>query len=192
MDFSCNERAVHLVLYINATKIMNQETFKNTVFVLKDKLYRFANRFLAHEEDAFDLVQELMLKLWEKRSDLSHVDNMEAFAMSTLRNMALNKIERAGRQAKYLNEVPADIQVERYPALTQELILKYIDALPEKQRMVMYLRDVEEYEISDISKLCQIDENAVRVNLSRARQSVRASLTKVFDYEERRIGSIKS
>lgn len=171
---------------------MNQETFKNTVFVLKDKLYRFANRFLAHEEDAFDLVQELMLKLWEKRSDLSHVDNMEAFAMSTLRNMALNKIERAGRQAKYLNEVPADIQVERYPALTQELILKYIDALPEKQRMVMYLRDVEEYEIADISNLCQIDENAVRVNLSRARQSVRASLTKVFDYEERRIGSIKS
>ncbi|WKK57508.1 MULTISPECIES: RNA polymerase sigma factor [unclassified Sphingobacterium] len=171
---------------------MNQETFKNTVFVLKDKLYRFANRFLAHEEDAFDLVQELMLKLWEKRSDLNHVANMEAFAMGTLRNMALNKIERAGRQAKYLQEVPTDIQAERYPALTQELILKYIDALPEKQRMVMYLRDVEEYEIADISKLCQIDENAVRVNLSRARQSVRASLTKVFDYEERRIGSIKS
>ena len=88
--------------------------------------------------------------------------------------------------------MPTDIQAERYPALTQELILKYIDALPEKQRMVMYLRDVEEYEIADISKLCQIDENAVRVNLSRARQSVRASLTKVFDYEERRIGSIKS
>lgn len=182
---------LHPVLYINATEIMNQETFKTTVFVLKDKLYRFANRFLEQEEDAFDLVQELMMKLWEKRLELSHVQNMEAFAMSMLRNMAYNKIDKAGRHAKYLQEVPNDIQSERYPALTQELILKYIDALPEKQRMVMYLRDVEEYEIKDISSLCEIDENAVRVNLSRARQAVRASLTKIFEYEERRIGSIK-
>ncbi len=167
---------------------MNQETFKNTVFVLKDKLYRFANRFLEHQEDAYDLVQEVMLKLWEKRGQLEQLQNIEAFSMQMVRNMAYNKIDKLGRQAKYLNQLPPDIQPEKYPSLTKELILKMIDELPEKQRLVMYLRDVEEYEIGDIAEMAGLEENAVRVNLSRARTTVRLNLTKVFDYEKRRIG----
>ncbi len=170
---------------------MNQETFKHTVFVHKDKLYRFANRFLEHQEDAFDLVQEVMMKLWEMRQQLSGLHSIEGYAMNMVRNMAYNKIERLGRQAKYLGQLQDDVQVERYPSLTQELVLKYIDALPEKQRLVMYLRDIEEYEISDIADLTNLEENAVRVNLSRARNTVKERLTKVFDYEKRRIGSIK-
>lgn len=167
---------------------MNQETFKNTVFVLKDKLYRFANRFLEESDDAYDLVQEVMLKLWEQRGQLTQLNSIEAFAMQMVRNMAYNKIDKLGRQAKYLQQLPADIQQEQYPSLTKELILKMIDQLPEKQRLVMYLRDIEEYEIVDIAEVAGLEENAVRVNLSRARTSVRLNLTKVFDYEKRRIG----
>lgn len=167
---------------------MNQETFKNTVFVLKDKLYRFANRFLEQSDDAYDLVQEVMLKLWEQRGQLTQLNSIEAFAMQMVRNMAYNKIDKLGRQAKYLQQLPGDIQQEQYPSLTKELILKMIDQLPEKQRLVMYLRDIEEYEIVDIAEVAGLEENAVRVNLSRARTTVRLNLTKVFDYEKRRIG----
>lgn len=168
--------------------MMNQETFKNTVFVLKDKLYRFANRFLEQSDDAYDLVQEVMLKLWEQRGQLTQLNSIEAFAMQMVRNMAYNKIDKLGRQAKYLQQLPGDIQQEQYPSLTKELILKMIDQLPEKQRLVMYLRDIEEYEIVDIAEVAGLEENAVRVNLSRARTTVRLNLTKVFDYEKRRIG----
>lgn len=93
-----------------------------------------------------------------------------------------------GRHAKYLNQLPADIQQAKYPSMTKELIMKMIDGLPEKQRLVMYLRDIEEYEIVDIAEMAGLEENAVRVNLSRARNSVRVNLTKVFEYEKRRIG----
>ncbi len=168
--------------------MMNQETFNNTVFVLKDKLYRFANRFLEHQEDAYDLVQEVMLKLWEQRGQLTQLKSIEAFAMQMVRNMAYNKIDKLGRHAKYLNQLPADVQKEKYPAMNKELILKMIDELPEKQRLVMYLRDIEEYEIVDIAEMAGLEENAVRVNLSRARNSIRINLTKVFEYEKRRIG----
>ena len=168
--------------------MMNQETFKNTVFILKDKLYRFAKRFLEHQEDAYDLVQEVMLKLWEQRGQLEQLKNIEAFSMQMVRNMAYNRIDKMGRQAKYIQQLPPDIQAEKYPSLTKELILKMIDELPEKQRLVMYLRDVEEYEIGDIAEMAGLEENAVRVNLSRARTTVRVNLTKVFDYEKRRIG----
>lgn len=167
---------------------MNQETFKQSVFVLKDKLYRFANRFLEHQEDAYDLVQEVMLKLWEQRGQLEQLKSIEAFSMQMVRNMAYNKIDKMGRHAKYLNQLPTDYQQEHYPSTTRELILKMIDELPEKQRLVMYLRDVEEYEIEDIAEVAGLEENAVRVNLSRARTTVRTNLTKVFDYEKRRIG----
>src|SRR5690606_1426379 len=168
--------------------MMNQEIFKNTVFVLKDKLYRFANRFLEQQEDAYDLVQEVMLKLWEQREELTRVQNIEAFSMQMVRNLAYNKIDKLGRQAKYLTQLPPDIQPEKYPFLTRELVLQLIDHLPEKQRLVMYLRDIEEYEIADIADMSGLEENAVRVNLSRARTTVRTNLTKVFEYEKRRIG----
>ncbi|UIR56416.1 sigma-70 family RNA polymerase sigma factor [Sphingobacterium sp. SRCM116780] len=170
---------------------MNQETFKTTVFILKDRLFRFANRFLLDQDDAFDLVQEVLLKLWESRVELLKVSNVEAYAMRMTKNFALNRLNREGVKAKYMGQLDQDMQQEKYPALTRELILKMVDRLPEKQRLVMYLRDIEEYEIADIVTLVGIDENAVRVNLSRARNVVKANLTKVFDYEERRIRAIK-
>lgn len=168
--------------------MMNPEAFKKSVFILKDKLYRFANRFLEHQEDAYDLVQEVMLKLWEQREQLERVNNIEAFSMQMVKNLAYNKIDKLGRQAKYLSQLPPDIQEEKYPSMTKELVLKMIDELPEKQRLVMYLRDIEEYEIADIAEVSGIDDNAVRVNLSRARLAVREKLTKIFEYEKRRIG----
>ena len=171
---------------------MNQETFKTTVFIHKDRLFRFANRFLLDQDDAFDLVQEVLLKLWEARTELLKVANIEAYAMRMTKNLALNRLNREGVKTKYMAQMDQDIQKESYPSLTRELILKLIDRLPEKQRLVMYLRDIEEYEIADIVNLVGIDENAVRVNLSRARNVVKVNLTKVFDYEERRIKAIRS
>ncbi|HCU46225.1 RNA polymerase sigma factor [Sphingobacterium faecium] len=171
---------------------MNQETFKTTVFIHKDRLFRFANRFLLDQDDAFDLVQEVLLKLWEARTELLKVANIEAYVMRMTKNLALNRLNREGVKTKYMAQLDQDIQKESYPSLTRELILKLIDRLPEKQRLVMYLRDIEEYEIADIVNLVGIDENAVRVNLSRARNVVKVNLTKVFDYEERRIKAIRS
>lgn len=168
--------------------MMNPEAFKKSVFILKDKLYRFANRFLEHQDDAYDLVQEVMLKLWEQREQLERVNNIEAFSMQMVKNLAYNKIDKLGRQAKYLSQLPPGIEEEKYPSMTKELVLKMIDELPEKQRLVMYLRDIEEYEIADIADVSGIDDNAVRVNLSRARLAVREKLTKIFEYEKRRIG----
>ncbi|MFZ4260886.1 RNA polymerase sigma factor [Sphingobacterium sp. HJSM2_6] len=167
---------------------MNQETFKHTVFIHKDKMYRFATRFFAYQEDAFDVVQEVMLKLWEIRHQLENIKSIEGYAMNMVRNLAFNKIDKAKRQATYLEQLPNDSQSEKYPELTRELILKLIDSLPEKQRTVMYLRDIEEYEIENIAELTKMEENAVRVNLSRARNTIKIQLNKIFEYEKRRIG----
>ncbi|QQS96171.1 RNA polymerase sigma factor [Sphingobacterium spiritivorum] len=171
---------------------MTQETFKSVVFIHKDKLFRFANRFLVDPQDAFDIVQEVLIKLWESRMELSKVSNVEAYAMRMTKNLSLNKISREAVKYKAESYEMQEVQKEKYPALTRDLILQLIDRLPEKQRLVMYLRDIEEYEFDTICELTGIDENAARVNLSRARNTVKNGLTMIFDYEERRIRAIKS
>ncbi|TYP97584.1 RNA polymerase sigma-70 factor (ECF subfamily) [Sphingobacterium allocomposti] len=169
---------------------MNQEAFKNTVFVLKDGMYRFAKSILVDEDEAYDLVQEVMMKLWQKRETLLRIGNIEAFAMRCVRNDAMNRKKHAKVVQLYQESVIEGVTKEQYPAMTKELILRLIHALPEKQRTVMHLRDIEEYEINEICEVMDMDERAVRVNLTRARQKVKAQLQKIFDYEKRQINGL--
>lgn len=166
---------------------MTQDIFKQTVFVHRDKMYRFAKHILSDEDEAVDLVQEIMLKLWQKRDELQHVKNMEAFVMQCVRNDGMNKIKKAKTAQLYHNGLTEGVQREAYPALTKGIVLEMIQALPEKQRLVMYLRDVEEYEVREIAEALNMEENAVRVNLMRGRQKVKEQLQKIFDYEKRQI-----
>ena len=62
------------------------------------------------------------------------------------------------------------------------LSLKLIERLPERQRLTMHMRDVEGYEIEEIALILESDEASVRVNLSRARRSVREQLLKIMNY----------
>lgn len=166
---------------------MTQDIFKQTVFIHKDKMYRFAKHILSDEDEAFDLVQEVMLKLWQKKDELEHIQNVEAFAMKCIRNDAMNKIKKAKVVQLYQGRQTEGVQEEKYPLLTRELILTLIQGLPEKQRLVMHLRDIEEYDVREIRETLDMEESAVRVNLTRARQKVKEQLQKIFDYEQRQI-----
>lgn len=166
---------------------MNQDTFQKTVFVLKDKMYRFAKSILIDEDEAYDLVQEIMAKLWQMRDKLLLLANIEAFAMRCVRNDSMNRLKRTKVVQMYQSSLTEGIVQEHYPAMTRELIQRLIQALPEKQRMVMHLRDIEEYEIVEICETMDLEESAVRVNLMRARQKVKEQLQKIFDYEKRQI-----
>ncbi|OQY05039.1 MAG: hypothetical protein B6I20_01960 [Bacteroidetes bacterium 4572_117] len=50
---------------------MNAKQFEKEIFVIKDKLYRFANRILNNSAEAEDIVQEVLVIFWEKRKDIS-------------------------------------------------------------------------------------------------------------------------
>ena len=62
------------------------------------------------------------------------------------------------------------------------LTRRLIAGLPEKQRVAIHMRDVEGYEIEEIAALLECDEASVRMNLSRARKSVREQLIKLMNY----------
>ena len=170
---------------------MNQEQFKNTVFIHKDKLFRFAKRILIDDDEAFDAVQNVMMRLWKLKDQLHQYKNMEAFCMQSVKNEALNRIKKDKVRSDYVDQYQAVSTVEYAVENTKEVILEMINSLPEKQRLVMHLRDVEDYDIDEIGEVLDMGESAVRVNLMRARQKVKEQLTKLFDYEAARINTNK-
>lgn len=166
---------------------MNQETFKTSVFVHKDKLFRFARRILISDDEAYDVVQEILMKLWEKRNSLAEVSNIEAYAMRMVNNECVNRLRKFDVRENYKNVVQTDWCIQHEQQEIKPLILNLIDQLPEKQRKVMHLKDVEELEIKEIAGILEMEENTIRVNLMRARQKVREQLEVFFEHEERAI-----
>lgn len=166
---------------------MNQETFKLTVFVHKDKLYRFARRILISEDEAYDVVQEILMKLWEKRNQLAEVNSIEAFAMRMVNNECINRLRKFDVRENYKKQVNTENSSQIRTEEIKPIILKLINDLPEKQRRVIHLKDVEEYEIKEIAEVLEMEENAIRVNLMRARQKVKEQLNQFFENETRRL-----
>ena len=153
--------------------------FNSLFTALSGKLYRLAKSMLRHNEEAEDALQEVQLKLWEKHYELDAVENPEGFAMRTMRNLCLDKIRKVHDTSELNEEL---ISKNKNPYEQTELndltdrIKGLIDRLPEMQRSIMRMRDVEEMEISEIAYIMNLTENAVTVNLSRARTKVKSQI----------------
>jgi RNA polymerase sigma factor (sigma-70 family) len=158
---------------------MDTERYKNEVLPIKDKLYRFALRLLGDSEEARDAVQETFLKLWKLRDKLDTYRSLEAFSMTMIKNYCLDKIK--ARRTVSIEQVyiqpqsdENDTDEKRYEiAETYNRVKKLMDVLPEQQRVIIQLRDVEGYEFEEISEITDMNVNAIRVNLSRARKRIK-------------------
>ncbi|MES2800464.1 MAG: sigma-70 family RNA polymerase sigma factor [Bacteroidota bacterium] len=165
---------------------MTHETFQKTVFAHKDGMYRLAKRLLISEDEAFDAVQNVMIRLWQMREELSQRNNIEAFAIQCIKNECLNRLKHADVVSQYRENTMQQVSDHsRQGDNTTEIIIEMIQSLPEKQKMVIQLKDVEEHSISEIAEIMELEENAVRINLMRARQKIKVQLEKLFEYEQR-------
>jgi len=168
---------------------MNFEMFEARVLPAKNKLFRFAFRLLGSSEEAKDVVQEVFIKVWNGREQMDEIQNMEAWCMRITKNLSLDRLRSRQRKATDPIEESFDIQNESLsPLETTEItesmnqINKFIAALPEKQRQVIHLRDIEGYSYNEICDILEIDMNQVKVSLFRARNAVREKLVKMNAY----------
>ena len=169
---------------------MDSTQFNANILSLSDKLFRLAKSMLRNTEAAQDAVQDLSMKLWEKRNSLDDVENVPAFTMRAMRNLCLDTIRKQGDE----DELPAEFEfVAPNPHQQAEhkdladRVRDMIDQLPELQRTIIRMRDVEGMEISEIAYITSIKENAVTVNLSRARQKIREKILYEQKYVEEKI-----
>lgn len=153
----------------------------------KDKLYRVAKRLLISSEEAEDATQEVLMKLWAGKKRMSRYKNVEAFAMTMTKNFCLDRLK--SKQSGNLKLVHSNY-ADKGSSLQQQVeardsvdwVERIMDELPEQQRLILQLRDVESYEYQEIEKLMDMQPTAVRVALSRARKAVRDKLLEKHRY----------
>ncbi|MBV5348347.1 RNA polymerase sigma factor, partial [bacterium] len=151
-------------------------------------LLRFAKQILQNEEEAKDVLQDVFLKLWQKRDELGKVENLEAFAFRITRNRCLDMIRsrrtisiESLKKVKFPEEESLDTDYLDQ-ANSVDLVKRIITGLPDLQRTVIHLRDIEQLEFEEIAETTQMNVNAIRVNLSRARKKVRDEILKIQNY----------
>jgi RNA polymerase sigma-70 factor (ECF subfamily) len=166
---------------------MKQSEFLSVVMPFKDKLYRLAKRLLVSNEEAEDATQEVLMKLWSKKNKMEGYKSVEAFAMTMTKNFCLDRLKskQAGNlklvHSNYTDESSSlQRQVEARDSINW--VQQIMDELPEQQKMVVQLRDVEQYDYEEIEALLDMKPTAIRVALSRARKTIREKLTEKHSY----------
>ena len=166
---------------------MNQNSFIQIIDPVKDKIYRLALRLLVSKEAAEDATQDVILKLWDRNEKIKHYANIEAFAMTVTKNHCLDQLKLKNNnnlKIVHNNYENNELSVHRQLEIDDELekVAQIVKGLPEQQRMIFQLRDIEQYEFAEIAEISGMNETAIRVNLSRARKKIREELLKKHRY----------
>ena len=168
---------------------MKNISFRDDILPLKNQLFRLALRITLNRFEAEDIVQDTLIKVWNRRSDWEDIDSIEAFSLTICRNLSLDRIKKKENDNNSLEDVkgveplsssnPQDrmIQADRV-----NLIRQIVDSLPEKQRSCMQLRDFEGKSYKEIAVILDITEEQVKVNIFRARQAVKQRSLKLDNY----------
>ena len=166
---------------------MDLEQFKSDIIPLRQKLFLFALKMMENEADAEDIVQETLLRLWNIREQLGGLSNPAGFAMQTTKNICIDKLRTKKHQVDiddcYLGttENTPYSDAERRDSVL--IIKQIIENLPELQRGIIKMRDIEGYELEEIAEITGTLIGAVTVNLSRARKKVRERFIQIMNYE---------
>lgn len=168
---------------------MKKVSFRNDVLPLKNELFRLALRITLNRVEAEDIVQDTLIKVWDRRFEWESIDSIEAFSLTVCRNLSLDRLRKKENSNDSLEDVniaepvassnPQDrmIQEDRV-----SLVRQIIDSLPEKQRSCMQLRDFEGKSYKEIAQVLDITEEHVKVNIFRARQMVKQKYLKLDNY----------
>lgn len=168
---------------------MNQTEFWNSVQPFKDKLYRIAKRLLISTDEAEDATQEVLMRLWLKKEKFNTINSLEGFAVTVTKNYCFDQLKSKRAQNTPLEENISKLKVvsEEKGLETKEtvqLVHELINALPAQQRLIMQLRDIEGFGYAEIATQLNMNENTLRVALSRARKKIREQLIANDEYRK--------
>ena len=166
---------------------MKSSEFKLFVMPYSSRLYRMAFRLMNNREEAEDMVQEVYVKLWGMRNELTKYNSIEALTIRITRNLCLDhlrrkKVNQDAMKAEKMKEAGHSVTpVEELEQKEKEALLHtLIGALPEPQRSLVHLRHLEEKEYEEIAEMVNMNVNAIRVSISRARKQMREMLEKQY------------
>ena len=167
---------------------MTKQDFKLKVFLLSERLFPMVSRILRTEANAEDAIQEIMMKLWEKRKKIENHPNIKGFVFLTARNYCIDVLRK---KPKLIDDSTNHLKVLKSSNIDKNLeweelntiILKILKEIPKQQKEVFLMRDIDGYEFTEIAAAMQIKIEHTRVLLSRARKHIGLTLEKTYSYE---------
>ena len=152
----------------------------------QEKLFRIAKRLLVSVDEAKDAVQEINIKWWQMPPEKKQaLQNVESYAVTMIKNYCLDRLKSREAQNLPVDESMLTIADEQGLARRIEQrdgldwVSKLINTLPEPGRLIIHLREIENYEFSAIAQIVDLPETTVRVYLSRARKKLRSQYLKI-------------
>lgn len=177
-----------MIHFLRYTYRMNKQDFKQNIFSLSERIYPMVARMLGGNHNAEDAIQEIMLKLWEKRNQIAKHPNIKGLVFLTARNYCIDVLRKktplVNDATSYLKVIKSsndnsDIEWQELNKIIQEILKK----LPEQQKEVFVMRDIDGYEFKEIAATLEITVEHVRVLVSKARKFIGVSLEKTYHYE---------
>jgi len=163
---------------------MKTKDIMQQVLTYKNKLFRYSLRIVGNVAEAEDVVQEVFIKIWQSKQDLSQLQNLEAWCMKLTKNLSIDKLRSKHQR---LVGIPEGFDIRGNTATphqvtesndTMKQITDLIDDLPERQKHIIELRDVNGQSYQEIADIMEISLDQVRVTLFRARKNLKAKLLK--------------
>lgn len=168
---------------------MKNISFCDDILPLKNMLFRLALRITLNPAEAEDVVQDTMIKVWNKRDSWNEIESIEAFCSIICKNLAFDCVRKNSHLGDTTHRMPEDRPDSASTPYEQalqndrvDLVRRLVDALPEKQRACMQLRDFEGKSYKDIADIMEISEEQVKVNIFRARQAIKQKFKELDNY----------
>lgn len=165
---------------------MTEKEFNESILPLTQDIFTFAVHLTGDRTEAADITQDVMFRLWDMRKELSKVQNPKAWALKITRNLCFDILKKQkplyDEEQMFRNSgYDCDLIKNMEDRETAEVVKKIIDTLPDNQREVVILREIEEMEYHEIAEITGLGLNNIRVLLSRARTKIKEILVKQYN-----------
>ena len=155
---------------------MDRKEFETLATRLRPRLMEMACRCLDNHDDADDIVQDTLLKLWSMNDRLDEYQSIDALAIVIGRHLCLDRLKRTKAQRldeSSINDIVSSPEDEIIKSENEENINRLINTLPDGQQIILRLKHIDLMETSEIAQMIGSTEVAVRVQLSRARNRIK-------------------
>lgn len=157
--------------------------FHDLAVSARNSLFRLALRITGDPGEAEDVVQEVMIKGWQNRSKITAMENPPAWLMRMTRNQAIDQLRSQQTRNNHEQMAATEDATERVTPLrlvegadTLSQVHKMMRQLPEAQRTVLHLREIEGLTYDEIQAVTQLSAEQVKVYLHRGRSTLRQQL----------------
>lgn len=159
----------------------DKDAFKIIFDTYYKRLYSFSLQYVDDTYAAEEIVEEALLKLWQKRHKLAKVENLKSYLYTMVRNASLDFLKKEKKYVRLDVKKHGSITIKEHYIIEEEthaILYQALESLPKKCRRIFELSCLDGVKYKDIAEDLQISINTVKSQRSRAIELLKAHLKK--------------